>query len=51
MAAAIGIDDLLTDNPAILDIVELKLFRVSEMLEDFSVLVGNRDSHGITSFL
>ena len=45
MTRTIGINDLLADDFTILDIVELELLSVSEMLEDFSVLVSYCDSH------
>lgn len=51
MAAAIGIDNLFTDNLSALYIVELELCRMSEVLEDLSVFVGDCDSHYIASFL
>ena len=42
---SIDINDLLADDLTVLDIVDLELLSVSEMLEDFSVLVGYCDSH------
>ena len=51
MTAAVGIYDLLPDDFAILHIIELELLRVSEMLEDLSVFIGDCDSHGFASFL
>ena len=51
MTAAVGINDLFTDDLSILYIIELELCRMSEVLENLSVLVSNRDSHCIASFL
>ena len=51
MSAAIGVDELLPDDLSILCVIELELGRVPKVLEDFSVLVGYRDSHCIASFL
>jgi hypothetical protein len=51
MAAAVGIDDLLSDNLSVLHIIELELLCVSEMLKDFPVFKGYCDSHDSCSFL
>ena len=50
MAAAVGGNDLLANDPAVLHVVELELLRVSEMLEDLSVFIAYCDSHYIRSF-
>ena len=51
VAAAVGRDDLLRNDFAVLHIVELELLGVTEMLEDLSVFVGYCDSHLSWSFL
>ena len=50
VAAAVGIHDLRVDDAAVLHIVQLELLGVAEVLEDFSVLIGDRDSHVVLSF-
>ena len=49
--AAVCGDDLLGNDPAVLNVVKLELFGVTEMLEDLSVFVSDCDSHSICSFL
>ena len=49
--AAVGGNDLLRDNPAILHVVKLKLLGMTEMLEDLSVFISYCDSHISCSFL
>ena len=51
VAAAVGIDDMGGNDFAILYIIDLKLFRVAEMLKDLAVFVGNCNSHNCDSFL
>ena len=51
MAAAIGVNYLLTDNPAILHIVHLELRTMPKMLENLSVIVGYCYSHCLFPFL
>ena len=47
---AVGIDDLFLYNLSVFDVVQLELFRLTEVLKDFSVLICDRDSHNIASF-
>lgn len=51
VAAAVGRDDLFGDNLSVLHIIELELFCVTKMLEDFTFLISYRDSHAPCSFL
>ena len=51
MTASVRRDDPFPDNLSVRHVVELELLRMSEMLKDFSVFIGDRDSHGILSFL
>lgn len=50
VTAAVGVHDLGGQNLPILDIVDLKLLRVTKMLENLAVFVGNCDSHNMFSF-
>ena len=51
MPAPVGRYDLLGDNLAVLYVVELELFGMTEMLENLSVFVSYCDSHNVQSFL
>ena len=51
MSVAVCRYDLLGNYPAIVYIVQFKLLCVSEMLEDFSILIRYCDSHSVISFL
>ena len=51
MAAAVGIYNLFADDFTALDVIQFELFGMSEMLEDLSILIRNRDSHSTCSFL
>ena len=51
MSASVGVNNLLTYNFSIFDIVQLELFCMAKVLEDFSVFVCDCDSHGMCSFL
>ena len=50
MAAAVGGHNLFGDDLAVRYVVELKLLRMAEMLEDFSILISCCDSHTVRSF-
>ena len=50
VAAAAGIHNGGRHNFPVLHIVNLELFGVAEMLEDFTVCVSYRDSHNMISF-
>ena len=50
VTAAVGGNDLLRDDYAVLHVVELELLSVTEMLEDLSVFVSDCDSHISCSF-
>lgn len=50
MTASVGVNDLCLYNGAVLDIIYLKLFGVTEMLEDFSVFVSYCNFHFAVSF-
>lgn len=43
VAAAVGIDDFRTDNSAVRRLIDFKLLRVAEMLENPAVFIGNRN--------
>ena len=45
MTAAIGINDLRSNNYSVVYIIDLKLFGVTKMLKDVPVIIGNCDSH------
>ena len=49
MSAAVGIYDLRCNNCSVLHVVDLKLFGMTKVLEDFFVCVGNCDQ--VTGFL
>ena len=49
MTAAVGVNNLRSNNCAVLYFVDLKLFGVAEVLEDFTVFVGYCDFHNIIS--
>ena len=49
MTAAVGVNNLRSNNCTVLYFVDLKLFGVAEVLEDFSVFVGYCDFHNIIS--
>ena len=51
MPIAVGWDDLLSSDLPIFHIIELKLFGMSEMLKDLSVVVRYCNSHCVCSFL
>ena len=50
MAASVGINDLLTDDFSILNVIQLELFGMAEMLKNLSIVIGNGDSHCFASF-
>jgi len=50
MTAAQSIYHLFLHNFAVFNIVDFELLRVSEMLENCSVIIGNCDSHGMAPF-
>ena len=50
VAAAVGVDDLGSDDLAVCHIIDLKLLGVTEMLENLTVVVSYRDSHRKNSF-
>ena len=45
MTAAVGINDLRSNNCPVVNIIDLKLFGVTKVLEDVPVIIGNCDSH------
>ena len=45
VSAPFGIHNLLTNNLPIFHIIQLELFGMTEMLENLSVFISNRDSH------
>ena len=45
MPGAVALDDALGLNCAVFHIIELELPRVPEVLKDFSIVIGNRDTH------
>lgn len=47
---AVGVNDLFVHDPSFLDVVQFELLRLAEMLENFSVLIGDCDSHDGSSF-
>ena len=49
MSTSVGINNLGSNHYAVLYFVDLKLFRVSEMLKYFSVFVGYRNFHNTIS--
>ena len=49
--ASVGINDLLSRDFSVFYIVQLELFRMSEVLKNLSVVISNRDSHCHASFL
>ena len=51
MSASIGVYYLFSRDPAILRVIQLELLRMSEMMENLSIFVGDCDSHTCTSFL
>ena len=51
MSASVRVNNLFSYDPAVLNIIQLKLLRMSKMLEHHSVFISDCDSHGITSFL
>ena len=51
VAAALGIRDLLPDDPVFLHVVELELRRVAKVLEYVSVFICYRNSHCYRPFL
>ena len=51
VTASIGINDLLIDDRSLFNIIQLELFGMTEVLEDFSVFICDCDSHDICSFL
>ena len=51
VSASIGVYYLFSCDPAVLCVIQLELFGMTEMLEDFSVFIGDCDSHTCTSFL
>ncbi len=50
MAGAVGVHHLTGDDFPVLHIIELKLLRMTEVLENFPVFIGNRNSHDRFSF-
>ena len=50
VSAAVGADHLGSDDLSVRRIIDLKLFGVSKMLEDISVIVGDCNSHNLFSF-
>ena len=50
VTAAVGIYNFRRDNLSILNIIDLKLSSVAKMLENFSVFIGNCNSHNGFSF-
>ena len=51
MPASVGRNNLLSNDFPVFHIIELKLFGMSEMLEDLSVFVRYCNSHRVRSFL
>ena len=51
VSVSVGINDLFVNYLAVFDIVQLDLFGVAEMLEDFSAFVCDCYSHSVDSFL
>ena len=51
MTASVGINNLLINDLTLFNIVQLKLFGMAKVLEDFSVFVCDCNSHGMCSFL
>jgi hypothetical protein len=51
VSASIGVYYLFSRDPAILRVIQLELLRMSEMMENLSIFVGDCDSHTCTSFL
>ena len=51
MTASVGINGLFINDLTLFNIVQLKLFGMAEVLEDFSVFVRDCNSHGMRSFL
>ena len=49
VTTAVGIDDLSSENFTVLDLIDLELLRMTKMLENLSVCVGNCNFHGISS--
>ena len=45
VAAAVGVDDLRGDHPAVLHLIDLERLRVAEVLEHFAVFIGDCDFH------
>ena len=50
VAAAAGVHNLGRENSAVFHIVNLKLGRMAEVLENFAVFIGYRNTHGVFSF-
>ena len=50
VTASVGVNDLRLYNGAVLDVVHLELFGVTEVLEDFSVFVSYCNFHFTVSF-
>ena len=50
MMDAVGVGDLFVYDLPFLDVVQFELLRLAEMLENFSVLIGDCDSHDGSSF-
>ena len=51
MTASVGINNLLINDLTLFNIVQLKLFGMAKVLEDFSVFVCDCNSPGKYSFL
>ena len=51
VAAAVGRYDLFVYDPALRNVVQLKLLGMTKVLEDLSVFIGDCDSHTVVSFL
>ena len=51
VAAAVGRYDLFVYDPALRNVVQLKLLGMAKVLEDLSVFIGDCDSHTVVSFL
>ena len=49
--AAVCVDNLFSHNAPVFHIIELELLGMTEMLEDFSVFICDRNSHSNASFL
>ncbi len=51
VARAVGCDDLFTRHFSVRDVIEFKLFRMSEVLKNLPVFIGDCNPHGSYSFL